>query len=419
MSRYYLGRNNQKFGPYAHGELVKHAAAGFIVPTDMLLQDGARKWVQASSITGVFPSTSHARVRYRKVVVVGIAALGVMATAIVYYATKRHADREPITHFPSTASVSSGTKTDVPSTPRAGSPAQVENNKSRSSPVSKQADRGATNSSAPSTPRARPEPREEVRDFESDVTKAGFDVSPVGVHKFVRYRSLEQLKRKDRNDLPLNDPAVSNAVYRFKTPLLRESAHLYFGLGRSSSFIAARLPFRPYFDPNSVQSAEFEKIVPFWAEWRSKWFLTKDMTLIKCQNDAEARLVVQKGGYIYYADAVFSTHLMIKLSGHESDPFVREYKPSVVVEFDQLRYSPPETWGFYKANALANEFDRYDCAAIHRAHDLGLDVESMPAFFESDRDKPDQLLGARIRQIKVVAESGKELGTAFMPDGNN
>jgi WD40 repeat protein len=60
--RWYIGRaNKQRYGPYTFGELNGLARAGELLPTDMLLPEGASKWVPASSVPELFPAQSATR----------------------------------------------------------------------------------------------------------------------------------------------------------------------------------------------------------------------------------------------------------------------------------------------------------------------------------------------------------------------
>jgi hypothetical protein len=52
--RWFLARNRQKFGPYSMDQLRQFAATGLLLPTDMLLQEGAQQWVAANTLSGRF-----------------------------------------------------------------------------------------------------------------------------------------------------------------------------------------------------------------------------------------------------------------------------------------------------------------------------------------------------------------------------
>ena len=56
MQRWYVARGNVKEGPYSAADLRKLAQAGRVSQADMLLLEGSFKWVQASSIKGLFTS---------------------------------------------------------------------------------------------------------------------------------------------------------------------------------------------------------------------------------------------------------------------------------------------------------------------------------------------------------------------------
>jgi hypothetical protein len=52
--QWHLARNRENYGPYSMEQFRQFAAAGYLLPTDMLLQEGAEKWVAASSVSGLF-----------------------------------------------------------------------------------------------------------------------------------------------------------------------------------------------------------------------------------------------------------------------------------------------------------------------------------------------------------------------------
>jgi hypothetical protein len=53
-TRWYYARDQQKKGPVASAELKALAVSGQLKPADMVLPDGAKKWVQAATIKGLF-----------------------------------------------------------------------------------------------------------------------------------------------------------------------------------------------------------------------------------------------------------------------------------------------------------------------------------------------------------------------------
>jgi hypothetical protein len=54
-TQWFLARDNQRHGPYALDQLRAMVASGQLLPSDMLLQEGAQQWGAASSVPGVFP----------------------------------------------------------------------------------------------------------------------------------------------------------------------------------------------------------------------------------------------------------------------------------------------------------------------------------------------------------------------------
>jgi hypothetical protein len=56
--QWYLGRGKKPVGPYSPAQIRQMAAAGKIGPDDMLLKEGAPKWISASSVKGLFSSNA-------------------------------------------------------------------------------------------------------------------------------------------------------------------------------------------------------------------------------------------------------------------------------------------------------------------------------------------------------------------------
>src|SRR5947208_534605 len=57
LPQWFLGRNQQRYGPYALDHLKAMASSGHVIPSDWLLKEGTQQWVPASSVDVVFPST--------------------------------------------------------------------------------------------------------------------------------------------------------------------------------------------------------------------------------------------------------------------------------------------------------------------------------------------------------------------------
>lgn len=58
MSRWYYAKNKQKTGPVTIDELKVLVRAGELKPTDMVLEEGALKWIAASTVPGLFTETA-------------------------------------------------------------------------------------------------------------------------------------------------------------------------------------------------------------------------------------------------------------------------------------------------------------------------------------------------------------------------
>ena len=57
MSKFYVSRNQQQFGPYTSDQLKQLATSGQITRDDMVLQEGSSQWAAAGCIRGLFSTT--------------------------------------------------------------------------------------------------------------------------------------------------------------------------------------------------------------------------------------------------------------------------------------------------------------------------------------------------------------------------
>src|SRR5258708_4110158 len=55
-ARWFIARNNEKVGPFAPMDLKQLATFGLLKPDELMLVEGADKWVEARSIPWLFPS---------------------------------------------------------------------------------------------------------------------------------------------------------------------------------------------------------------------------------------------------------------------------------------------------------------------------------------------------------------------------
>jgi uncharacterized RDD family membrane protein YckC len=56
--QWYVGRNGQKAGPYSTEQLKRMAAAGQLVPTDLLWKQGLETWVPLEKVKGLIPAAA-------------------------------------------------------------------------------------------------------------------------------------------------------------------------------------------------------------------------------------------------------------------------------------------------------------------------------------------------------------------------
>ena len=53
---WFVAKNRQKIGPISFGQLQEMAATSQLQPSDMIVQDGTKQWLKASSIADLFPA---------------------------------------------------------------------------------------------------------------------------------------------------------------------------------------------------------------------------------------------------------------------------------------------------------------------------------------------------------------------------
>jgi hypothetical protein len=56
MSNWFIARDKHKFGPFSAAQLRQMAVLGLVGATDHLLEEGAAKWVPATTVAGLFPA---------------------------------------------------------------------------------------------------------------------------------------------------------------------------------------------------------------------------------------------------------------------------------------------------------------------------------------------------------------------------
>src|SRR5260370_1096055 len=89
-SRWYCKLNGQKVGPLSSGQLRQLAAKGQLQQTDMVLQEGARQWVPASNVKGLFtPSTPERRPVWPWMAACAAALLGGVGVGVVLNSGKK------------------------------------------------------------------------------------------------------------------------------------------------------------------------------------------------------------------------------------------------------------------------------------------------------------------------------------------
>ncbi len=59
-AKWYYARNQQQVGPLSSAQLRELAAAGTLLPTDLVLRSGTEKWVAASRVKGLFTTAAAA-----------------------------------------------------------------------------------------------------------------------------------------------------------------------------------------------------------------------------------------------------------------------------------------------------------------------------------------------------------------------
>jgi hypothetical protein len=255
-------------------------------------------------------------------------------------------------------------------------------------------------------------------DLETEVKAAGFSaLSDIELRKYVIYGSFE--KYKARADQRLDqfsevDPKVASSSYAVSIPAdIDEPGFFLFGPGHRSSHIAVRVPFRIDIDTRDVTcTGAIQRIAPYLADHRQAWFLTKSGTLARCNSASDRMLVVRNDGVLYYAENPWYPLVMIEVGFDDVREFVLTERPQVRLEIERFSAYKPSIWGFYNASLLGSEFDRYDCAAIHRSFDVGLDVGDAPGYFANDKLAPSRVVGGVLKKLTLISNDGRTLGTA-------
>ncbi len=58
-TQWYMARHQEKFGPYTFAQLTEFAATGRVLQSDMLLQVGTQKWVEAKHVLWATQQSRH------------------------------------------------------------------------------------------------------------------------------------------------------------------------------------------------------------------------------------------------------------------------------------------------------------------------------------------------------------------------
>lgn len=259
-------------------------------------------------------------------------------------------------------------------------------------------------------------------DLEAEMKSAGFStLSDVELRRYVIYGSLE--KYKARTDQSLDeyweaDPKVASSSYVVSLPGNTDEPGFYlFGAGHRSSHIAVRVPFRIDVDTRDVTcTGSIRRIAPYLADHHQAWFLTKSGTLTRCNSPAERMLVVRNDGILYFPENPWFSFLMIEVGFEDVKEFVSTERPRARLEIERFSAYKPTVWGFYKVQSLGNEFQRYDCAAIHRSFDVGLDFGDAPGYFANDKLAPSRVVGGVFKKLSLVTGDGKVIGTATVSE---
>jgi hypothetical protein len=59
--RWYIARNKVKVGPFSGSDIKQLAACGLLKPAEYIWPEGAKKWVEAGSVPGLFPRQGQKR----------------------------------------------------------------------------------------------------------------------------------------------------------------------------------------------------------------------------------------------------------------------------------------------------------------------------------------------------------------------
>lgn len=290
-----------------------------------------------------------------------------------------------------------------------------------------------------------------VRRLLDDVDAAGFVVPaayarnavPIEtrIERFVRFgtaRNAYEFEHGDQQNKAIIDHSIAKhrttlRATRFRIIDLNFNAPNFPNwkeIASTGLILEVRLPLRVHFDVSKTAAS------PMFAgklammhrcdvNLNSWWFLTKDHALKNCSVDAANR-VMTAGGVVYHPESrqtilsLVVTDTVDKLkniAGNPSDHLIE-------IEIEDLEYSRPDTWGFFRRDKLAQPSGACEC--IRGSGETGglLDDPNQPRYWlakrhssaEHPEQNPPECVQAKLVSLVIFGSDGAEVG-AYSSNG--
>ena len=178
----------------------------------------------------------------------------------------------------------------------------------------------------------------------------------------------------------------------------------------------------PFYKDALSFSGSLSMMHPYELDVNAYWFLTKEKAIRQC-TPAEAVFVKQNKGILYQTERANTSLVLIFKDKLEVLKDIgrnhRDY--SVEVEFTELSWERPLSWGCFRSVALVDA--DWDCQKLWLKHmsDIidGID-DKQPVYFATEFGKEDEaktpeIVKARLTSLRVVDKSGKTVGGYKLP----
>lgn len=268
----------------------------------------------------------------------------------------------------------------------------------------------------------KPPTIQNAEDLKAASEDAGFGgrLDHLSVRHFVEYGSAERTQQFARAD-QFDRPGIRKEMEAHQAKAAKQAFALR-GLPiqvpdrgdfeAKGLAVVTRLGFRLHQMGSSkdVRSKFLKAIHLSRADMRESWFLTKDKSLARCQNAAEARAVEKNGGSLYHPDSLTSDLGMILTVDQETAKTIgrapQNYSIDVVV--DGLRFAKPFEWGYYLRSALI-EAD-WNCDPLTGGTGVeGLDAP--PKYFRVEAEKAPLAVTAYLVAVNLRDAKGTSVAS--------